>query len=198
MLFAQIPTNILKKISADLKINLGVISVTLKEKKQSEKTRFDKVKVVSNYIENHLDVGDIEYPRTYFKARHPMRWLRFDSVYFSGETERTTFVLAGSIRHIIGAPPNEAGEFMSYTPYILSNFAKFASEKGVDIEAIRSKSSESDPTLPLINEVSILASNMSLAAPKTPLEFLSKRLLEGSLDSKHILLGSPIYVASAD
>ena len=35
MLFAQIPRNILKKISADLNINLGVISVSLKERNSS-------------------------------------------------------------------------------------------------------------------------------------------------------------------
>jgi hypothetical protein len=38
----------------------------------------------------------------------------------------------------------------------------------------------------------------SLKGPKTRLEFLAKRLVEGSLDSKHILLGTPIYVADSD
>jgi len=73
MLFAQIPKNILKKISADLNINLGVIRVTLKEK-QSEQTRFDKVKVVCNYLNNHLKVGDVDNPGSYFKGTVSMRW----------------------------------------------------------------------------------------------------------------------------
>jgi Family of unknown function (DUF7019) len=35
-------------------------------------------------------------------------------------------------------------------------------------------------------------------SPEARLEFLAKRLVEGNLDSKHVLLGSPIYVAYAD
>jgi hypothetical protein len=73
MRFAQIPRDILKKISADLNINLGVISMNIKEK-QSEQTRFDKVKVVSDYINNHLDVGSIDSPQSYFMGKIPMRW----------------------------------------------------------------------------------------------------------------------------
>lgn len=37
-----------------------------------------------------------------------------------------------------------------------------------------------------------------LEGPEEKLEFLAKKLVEGSLDSKHVLLGSPIYVAYAD
>ena len=106
MLFAQIPRNILKKITGDLKINLGVISLGLKERK-SEQTRFDKVKVVSNYIENHLDVGDVDNPKTYFKGTLPIRWGPLSDpssplVYFGGRTEQTIFGLGGSAQHIIG------------------------------------------------------------------------------------------------
>ena len=43
MLFAQIPKNILKKITAELNINVGMVSISLKER-QSEQTRFDEVK----------------------------------------------------------------------------------------------------------------------------------------------------------
>ena len=103
MLFAQIPKNILKKISAELNINLGMVSVSLKEK-QSEQTRFDKVNVVSNYINEHLDVGDIDSPKTYFKAAIPMRWVTEPPgygngfVYFGGKTQDTIFGLGGSVR----------------------------------------------------------------------------------------------------
>ena len=107
MLFAQIPTNILKKITAELNINLGMVSVSLKER-QNEQTRFHKVEVVNNYINEHLEVGDIDNPKTYFKDTVPMMWgtlpvtpegqgqLRKNFVYFQGGTKQTKFGLGGS------------------------------------------------------------------------------------------------------
>ena len=51
MLFAQIPKNILKKITAELNISVGMVSISLKER-QSEQTRFDKVKRSSKAAED--------------------------------------------------------------------------------------------------------------------------------------------------
>jgi hypothetical protein len=124
ILFAQIPRNILKKISADLNINLGVVSVSLKEK-QSEQTRYDKVKVVSDYIENHLDVGDVDHPQAYFKATVSMRWGElWYTVYFSGKTDQTDFGLGGSIKHILGKPNVKDIPENSSTPLILGVLGK--------------------------------------------------------------------------
>lgn len=63
MLSAQIPSSLLSRISADLNLSLGIFNVTLKEK-ENQHTRFDKLKVVANYIENHLDIGDVDHPKS--------------------------------------------------------------------------------------------------------------------------------------
>jgi len=194
MLFAQIPINILKKISAELSINLGVFNVTLREN-QSEQTRFDKVHVVSNYINQHLDVGDVDHPQTYFKASVAMQWGALfggsdqNFVYFAGKTDQTIFGLGGSTQHMIGEQKGQSPGANSFTPSIL------AALKKLDIHSDFPVSS---------HDVQISGDPLRLVAtatgwrelgPEEPLEFLAKKLVEGSLDSTHVLLGTPIYVA---
>ena len=193
MLLAQIPKNILNRIAADLSINLGVISVTLKQK-QNEQTRYDKVKLVTNYIEKHVDVGDIDYPKTYFKATIPMRWGPYldgdNLVYFGGETSNTIFGLGGSMHHVIGEEkgqsPTHSG---SLTPVILSTLEK-------------EQANSPDQHMDDLEAVKMMTEAMK--GPLQCLEFLGKRLIDGlipldysdqSSPKKHVLLGTPIYVA---
>jgi hypothetical protein len=56
MLYSQIPQNILRKIAAELNINLGIFSLSVKGKENQEKTRYEKLKIVVNYIEKHIGV----------------------------------------------------------------------------------------------------------------------------------------------
>src|SRR6185437_16072561 len=106
MLYNQIPKNILNKISVDLNIDLKIINIHIKEKENLQ-TRSDKLNVVASYIEKDLDVGDVDHPKSYFKAAMPMRWGHMfggaqNFVYFAGETEETIFGLGGSLQHVIG------------------------------------------------------------------------------------------------
>jgi hypothetical protein len=214
MLFAQISRNILKKISADLNINLGVVSVSLKEK-QSEQTRFDKVNVVSNYINNHLEVGSIDSPQSYFKGTMPMKWGPIfdtgpyhDLVYFAGKTERTSLGLAGSMWHVIGSPKGSGSWGLpSGGHFILKALREFSSDIGIS----------TDNTDPIPDSYytdpehkgdlyDIDIARQLVRGPEERLEFLARRLVEGTLDYKttdfplapHVLLGSPIYVAYTD
>jgi hypothetical protein len=109
MLYAQIPQNILKKISADLGINLGFVSLSLKEKKDDfqgqETARYKKLEVVTNYIKKNFPVGSIDSPKEYFEGTIQMRWgdyMDTGMVYFGGNTDQTWLGLAGSSYHVIG------------------------------------------------------------------------------------------------
>jgi hypothetical protein len=196
MLFAQIPQSILKKISGELNINLGMVSVSLKEK-QNEQTRFDKVNVVSNYINEHLDVGDVDHPKAYFKETVSTRWGPLfggdteNLVFFAGKTHQTIFGLGGSSQHVMGQQKGQSPGPNSFTPSILASLKKLDihSDFGALSDDI---ASHSDP-LRLVSDAAAW-----LEGPEEKLEFLAKKLVEGSLNSKHILLGSPIYVAYAD
>src|SRR5436309_3024639 len=77
MLYPQIPKALLKRIASELSINLKLLGAEaniVAKNDQSNETRYSKVKIVTEYIEKHLDVGSIDAPSTYFKGTLPMAW----------------------------------------------------------------------------------------------------------------------------
>ncbi|HEY7079375.1 MAG TPA: SAVMC3_10250 family protein [Nitrososphaeraceae archaeon] len=207
MLFAQIPQSILKKISAELNINLGMVSVSLKEK-QSEQTRFDKVNVVSNYINEHLDVGDTDHPKAYFKGIVPMVWGPLphggpdnDFVYFGGETNNTILGLGGSKHHVIGEVKGESHSVGGSMAYAIDEYLKRVNKPSPDDKLHSGFDYEKSSLYDLKWTTSIMN------GPPQFLDFLARKLVEDTIalntwddksPKKHALLGSPIYVAYAD
>src|SRR5947209_11465862 len=105
MLYPQIPKPILKRIASSLSIDLKLLGaeVNIGAKSNSpDETHYAKVKIVSEYIEKHLDVGSIDAPSTYFKGKLSMKQgtLLNQAAYFGGETERTVIGLCGSMKHV--------------------------------------------------------------------------------------------------
>src|SRR2546430_14102855 len=94
MLYPQIPKPILKKIASSLSIDLKLLGAEVNigaKSNPSEETRYAKVKIVSEYIEKHLDVGSVDAASTYFKGTLPMRWgelAESGTVFFVGYTNR--------------------------------------------------------------------------------------------------------------
>ena len=68
MLFQQIPISILEKICAELNLNLGIISLTIKSKEDIEGSKMEKLKIVIKYIEKNFKVGSPDQPTEYFKG----------------------------------------------------------------------------------------------------------------------------------
>jgi len=71
MLYPQIPKSLLKKIASSLNIDLKLLGVEVSvsgKSNPSDETRYTKVKIVSEYIEKHIDVGTIDAPSTYLKG----------------------------------------------------------------------------------------------------------------------------------
>jgi len=72
MLYPQIPKPVLKRIASSLSIDLKLLGAELSvgiKNNQVDETRYAKVRIVSEYIEKHLDVGSIDAPSTYFKGK---------------------------------------------------------------------------------------------------------------------------------
>jgi hypothetical protein len=72
MLFAQIPRPVKKRIAAELKFDLKVVGLSLKQN-PSDETRYSKVKFVSEYVDKHLEVGTLDQPRAYFRGELGVR-----------------------------------------------------------------------------------------------------------------------------
>jgi len=204
MLYLQIDKSLLKKIAAELSVDLKLLGAgfgaTIKQN-QSEETRYSKLKLVVKYIEKHLNVGWVDAPATYFKGSLPMGWgllhgtTRYDpnpqpqapfAVYFGGSTERTAFGMVGSAHHLIGLR-SDAPKSNIHLYYTTNEMLKALSED-------RSLPSEE------LNELGFLIpeANHTLGKPNQYLEFLAKTYLYKNGDQQSYLLGSPIYVAFAD
>ena len=119
MLYAQIPSRLRDRIAADLKIDLKVISVTLKEREPVE-SRFSKARIVVEQVQRDYDIGTVDDSRPYFEGSLQLRWGVYPDarigeplVYFGGVTRQTILGLGGSARHLIGAVPMTSGSTFS-------------------------------------------------------------------------------------
>ena len=211
MLYQQIPQSARSTLAAELKLNLTVIEAMLKKEVPIE-TRISKLRVVSEYIEKNLDVGSIDKPGAYFKGTLNMRWgpwlewaimenRRADEkgqmVWFSGETPHTIVGLGGSSKHIIGREEKrDLPDSMSNLACILG---LLADELQLPFPSLCRSMSESEIRRRALQAVED-AVHMISRVPSQRLEFLSKAFLVGPSvhRDKHVLIGSPIYVAMAE
>ncbi len=73
MLYPQILKTILENIDDESNINAG-FSNTLTANPDSGKTLYDKLDLISSYLEKEGSIGTVDSPRQYFKGILPMRW----------------------------------------------------------------------------------------------------------------------------
>lgn len=212
MYYAQIPPPLLAGIAAELTVDLKVlgsgVSTTLK-KEQAEKTRYDKLQVVVKYLEEHRssDIGWIDAPLVYFKGTLPMFWGKLPTrdntkmVFFAGATEQTLLVLGGSAYHVIGKVGDATiGESSSDLPSLVDILGEELQLQPRSLD--REDFYDEDAAL---NAIEVMTRKMKGTAQH--LEFLAKRLAydPSSLThgrtrrrAKHVLFGTPIYVALAE
>lgn len=210
MLFEQIDESILKHISAEVKVNLKIASVTLRKAEDPAPARMSKLRIVERFIDEHHNVGTIENPgREYFRGRMDMQsgWLIRDSepydpipvVFFRGGEERSRLILlAGSRRNVIGEGPDAEAHSYSGLPGLTSAIKECVDdsipEAGPD--------SVSDTSQRQIEPYSLAtqAAGIELYPENTPaqrVEFLAIHLAQsnGSGAGGLIVLGTPLYVA---
>lgn len=213
MLFAQIPRSMIKAIAVDFKIDLKVLSLSLKGNPPQE-TLYSKTRVVSRYIRENFEVTtleptteddgkflpDIAEPATFFQGCGPMTWGIYGDIpkenpekvaLFLGKELEEMIALIGSPHHILGqAEMRNAGSRMSSFGVFPVDFASAAFRLNAREEAIKGSSA-----------VDTLAHyHRQIGGPHQVLEFLARKLEYGrSIDdgggNVTVLLGSPIYVA---
>jgi len=191
MLFAQIPKGLLSKIATELKIDLKILSATFKEKDPIE-TKYSKLKIVLEYLEEYCDIGTIENPKAYIKGTMPMHWGIFqqqtDLVVFGGKHNKTSILLSGSAKHVLGnkcgTEQYEGGSISFRIVALLKDKLKTPTEISCDYGI-------------LLYKIPGFVSDM--AGPIEKFEFFARRLFqEGDLNQENILVGTPLYVALSD
>jgi hypothetical protein len=133
MLFEQIDESILKRISAEVKIDFKLASLTLRQTDQPAPVRTAKLRVVERFIAQHHHVGTIQEPgHEYFRGQMDMQWGWLAGyawnetppiVIFRGRESSQFVALAGSRRHVLGervADSSRNAEAWSALPNILA------------------------------------------------------------------------------
>lgn len=146
MLFEQIDPALRRHISAEVKVDLKLASLTLRQTDVPAAARIAKLQMIERYIDAHHHVGTIATPgHEYFRGSMPMQWgwlthgydfdhepprLGLDTVFFRGRQESHVVVLAGSRRHVLGeqpAPEDSKLSAHSATPNIFAVIAEHIS-----------------------------------------------------------------------
>lgn len=152
MLFEQIPTKRLNKITASLGINLGFLTAGFQTETHA-KTLAKKIEIVEKYLKNKT--GTIDYPGEYVADEAYVKWGPYDEfeelIYFTGVSRETGFALGGSMRNCVGNGNSTQTTSYSLSPHLVSALVKK--------RAVRctSPAISTFPTLTLTNQKAIAA-----------------------------------------
>jgi hypothetical protein len=202
MLRAQLPATVREKIAAELKIDLKLVSATIKERTSPE-SLYQDVRLVEEYLQREGLIGTVDTPLAYFRGTMPMRWglldtMTADAVYFTGEQDRVIVGLGGSRKHVIGGgttPPSgpirDSSEFYA----IVSVLSEALSDDGSGIP----KGWKFDHPLMSYPLRAVELAEHRVKGVDRRVEFVAKTLLHGpgtrTPSAGHVILGSPLYVA---
>ena len=212
MLFDQIPRPVVRRVAAELKLDLKVFSISLKEE-PDDVTRYAKLRVVSEYIENNFEVGSPLEPREFVKGSLPMQWGWVGSpesrvIFFSSVADGVLLGLTGSGHHVIGAAPQARGIVGSIFPGLvealtadlgraaddLTESVKFTSmSSAVEIAARDLEGSTNH--LDFLARTLLTESASGVAGKAVPFGTIRKQQIRN--DYHRVVLASPIYIALA-
>jgi Family of unknown function (DUF7019) len=215
MLYAQIPDKLSRRISAQLDIDLKLVSLTLTPEVSPE-TRYSKCRVVAEYLREHAEVGSTTAPRGYFQGTENLFMRVLDTtVVWLGRRGSTFVALTGSQDHLIMAAPTPDRLWWGSAPgQALPELAQSVEQSLADPRETAQRAAPSRTGMDPLEAVTVLAANTRPDERPQSLEFLAKRhevrAAEWSLlppftsaekarlrkpDIEQVVLASPIYVA---
>jgi hypothetical protein len=198
MLYPQIPAKLAARLAWELKLDLKLLGLTLRNN-DNDATRYGKLHLVEEYIDQNYEVGWMSEPTSWFRGELPLRSGVFGPqqddglLLYGGIGDGLLIGLLGSARHRTGhsADPDQ----------ILVGFSALSALTDV-LETERGGTPSSDP--PPVGDMAHEAMELTrgLRGPAEPCEFLARRLLrtetvyEGA--PLTVVLGTPLYVALMD
>src|SRR5215813_11645658 len=110
MLLAQIPPRRLKRLAAEVTVDLKLLSVRVSTRDAPE-TRWSRAEVVTRYLYDKGMIGELRGNRQFFAVQDlPMRWgvvggWNGQVVFFASQDEQCRLFLTGAPHHVIGTAP---------------------------------------------------------------------------------------------
>lgn len=187
MLYPQIPPAFLATAEAEFRVNLGVVSTSLKSRSPEQaKELAGRVGILAAYLRKHEKVGTPGEPQTWFEAEADLRWgvireYASDIAFFGGRVGACMLALIGSSESVVGAAQTSEAQHAPY--YYTLKFMNGIVEGQADLGRAKM------PYYSWPQAVEI--ANAALVGSMTRLEFLARLVhQEGDL-----VVGTPIYVA---
>jgi hypothetical protein len=205
MLFPQIPSATRDSLVKEFKFDLKVVSLSLREQ-PSDETRYSKLKVVSEYLEE--EASSVDKPAAYFKGRLTMKWgplggewRESEAVYFAGATDETVVGLGGSARHVIGTIPGGVDNTFLWPASAVAALVPVLEQEALGAAEREAKIMKD--SYGHLWPMFVYSLGAMYRGPEQEVEFLARRLLYGPPGcvegtNSSVLLGTPIYVAAAD
>jgi hypothetical protein len=201
MLYRQIPRRIMKRIAADLRINVGVVSAGVKQSEQQE-TLISQTSVLTRYVRSHENVGSVASSQPYIEGNASLRWgtlvdYASDLVIFGGVVGDAVLALIGSSGSLVGQSPRLEAEQKGWHSI---NYYTMRFLNGVVGASPKAEASLKSVDGERYNGAMRLAVEAINQLPPRPnrLEFLAKRLFVEEDDKRLLVVATPIYVAMAE
>lgn len=200
MLYEQIPTPARRKLAAELKLDLKVVSLSLKAN-PSEDTRYGKLQVVIEDLEQAEKIGEPSDGLPYLRGRGEMKWgtINPSTVYFTGKLGNAIVGMGGATHHLgHGASAQPGRVTPSNLPFLLAALADANADANADERDASAAAIRGYEDWPKI----VMFTTMIRSGVIQELEFVARRLAfhkaDGATDGLHVVLASPLYVALAD
>ncbi len=207
MLLPQIPRELKSKLAAEIGVNIGVLTASLKSERDiGEKAdRISRLNTVIKFLRKTEDVGSIDEPRNWIEGTEDVRVAypeEREAVFFVGRSQaQTLFALAGSSAHLTSRGASDTTNIgWSFLPSLLGQLRAMIdtfedpsiNDQSRDIVSRALAETTESEWLDLVQELEKVA-----PGPRMKVSFLAKRLLA----AKHEYLGfnavlaTPLYVA---
>ena len=206
MLFEQIDRSVLKRISAEIKIDLKVASLTLREADSPAPTRAAKLRIVEHFIDTNHNVGTISEPGgEFFRGQMNMQWgdMTYSAaVCFKGVDSQGSdgVLLVGSRHHVIGETPPPVRVSYSSFPRVTSTLMDLVNHsESEDVGSAEREDFDQGAFLHMVWQ-SLSRQGAFHGLPTQHLHFLAVPLAEYGYKGEyqlHIVLGTPLYIAMA-
>jgi hypothetical protein len=216
MLYEQVPVPLRKRIAAEVKIDLKVIGITVKDAGDKNPVRMGQLAIIERFIEEERDVGTIQEPRSYFRGTMNMKYGPLGSyefiVLFHGREGGNTVGLGGSSWHLLGGQrPMTEFHAYSHSPTLWVALAEQISADPAGAEWVRRE--REGPSHGPSEEAAVIHDAppdavlhvvdwLEPEGPVQRVEFLARRLVDGDFPARaphgrqlppgHITLGTPL------
>lgn len=195
MLWEQLDAKAVEKYSAELSINLGLVSGGIKSQ-PTEKNLHARLEIVLKNLQDERTVGGLDSPSAFVAGELPMTWQELEfygkssaqrMVLFSGfdPVAKILVGLVGSAAHVTGMNDTESASLGYAQPAFWNRI--------IDELTTPDEEELKENLYDLDNMIDYQARRRDDGPPKQSLEFVAKTYLA----TDNFIVGSPLYVAES-